>query len=250
MVEHANVIHIDIDPAEIGKNMKTSIPIVGDMKNVLSQMLKSVDYTTPEEWKQQIAKWKEEYAVSVQRFDGYVEPKSFIAHLSEKLRPKAIMCADVGQNQIWCANNYRIRDGRFFTSGGMGTMGYSVPAAAGAKMARPDRDVVAVCGDGSFQMSLNELATIAQENLNVKIIVMRNTVLGMVHELQDMHYGSRYAVTELDTVPDFVKLAQAYGIDSAMAYSNEEAEALAERMMQSDKPFVLICNVHPNTTSR
>ena len=250
VVEHANVIHIDIDPAEIGKNMKTSIPIVGDMKNVLSQMLKSVDYTTPEEWKQQIAKWKEEYAVSVQHFDGYVEPKSFIAHLSEKLRPKAIMCADVGQNQIWCANNYRIRDGRFFTSGGMGTMGYSVPAAAGAKMARPDRDVVAVCGDGSFQMSLNELATIAQENLNVKIIVMRNTVLGMVHELQDMHYGSRYAVTELDTVPDFVNLAQAYGIDSAMAYSNEEAEALAERMMQSDKPFVLICNVHPNTTSR
>ena len=132
-----------------------------------------------------------------QSFEGFVEPKSFISKLSGMVKPKAIMVADVGQNQIWCANNYRIKDGRFFTSGGMGTMGYSVPAAIGAKLARPTRDVIAVCGDGSFQMSMNELATIATEKLNVKIIVMRNTVLGMVHELQDVHYGSRYAVTEL-----------------------------------------------------
>ena len=129
-------------------------------------------------------------------------------------------------------------------------MGYSVPAAIGAKMARPKRDVIAVCGDGSFQMSMNELATIVQENVNIKIIVMRNTVLGMVHELQDVHYGSRYAVTELDTVPDFVKLAQAYGIDSAMADSNEQAEQIARNMLKSDKPFVLVCNVSPKTTSR
>ncbi len=250
VVEHANVIHIDIDPAEIGKNMKTSIPIVGDMKNVLSQLLKDVDYTTPDEWKAQVSEWKKEYAPVPQKFEGYVEPKSFISSLSGMVKPKAIMCADVGQNQIWCANNYRIKDGRFFTSGGMGTMGYSVPAAVGAKIARPNRDVIAVCGDGSFQMSMNELATIAAEGINVKIIVMRNTVLGMVHELQDVHYGSRYAITELSTVPDFVKLAQAYGIDSAMAYSNEEAEKYAAEMLKSDKPFVLVCNVHPNTTSR
>lgn len=249
VVEHANVIHIDIDPAEIGKNMKTSIPIVGDMKNVLGQMLKGVDYTTPSEWREQVSAWKAEYSPKPQVFDGCVEPKSFIASLSGMVRPKAIMVADVGQNQIWCANNYRIRDGRFFTSGGMGTMGYSVPAAAGAKAARPDRDVIAVCGDGSFQMSLNELATIAVEKLNVKIIVMRNTVLGMVHELQDKHYGSRYAITELETIPDFVKLAQAYGIDSAMAHSNEEAEQLAAEMLKHDKPYVLVCNVHPKTTS-
>ena len=166
------------------------------------------------------------------------------------LKPKAVMAADVGQNQIWCANNYRIRDGRFLTSGGMGTMGYSVPAAVGAKLARPSRDVVAVCGDGAFQMSMNELATIAQENLNIKIIVMRNTVLGMVHELQDVHYGSRYAITELDTIPDFVALAKAYGIDSALASSNEEAEEYAKIMLKSDKPFVLVCNIHPKTSSR
>ena len=250
VVEHANVIHIDIDPAEIGKNMKTSIPIVGDMKNVLSQLLKDIDYSTPDEWKAQVDEWKKEFAPVPQRFEGYVEPKSFIASLSGMVKPKAIMCADVGQNQIWCANNYRIKDGRFFTSGGMGTMGYSVPAAAGAKIARPNRDVIAVCGDGSFQMSMNELATIATEGINIKIIVMRNTVLGMVHELQDVHYGSRYAITELETVPDFVKLAGAYGIDSAMAYSNEEAEKYAREMLKSDKPFVLVCNVHPATTSR
>ncbi len=250
VVERANVIHIDIDPAEIGKNMKTTVPIVGDMKNVLGQMLKAVDYTTPEEWTEQIKRWKEEYITVPQTFEGYVEPKSFIAKLSTMLRPKAIMAADVGQNQIWCSNNYRIRDGRFLTSGGMGTMGYSVPAAVGAKIARPSRDVVAVCGDGSFQMSMNELATIAQENLNIKIIVMRNTVLGMVHELQDIHYGSRYAVTELDTVPDFTEIAKAYGIDSAFASSNREAEEYAKSMLKSDKPFVLVCNVHPKTSSR
>ena len=250
VVEHANVIHIDIDPAEIGKNMKTSIPIVGDMKNVLSQLLKDIDYSTPDEWNAQVDEWKKKFAPVPQHFEGYVEPKSFIASLSGMVKPKAIMCADVGQNQIWCANNYRIKDGRFFTSGGMGTMGYSVPAAAGAKIARPNRDVIAVCGDGSFQMSMNELATIATEGINIKIIVMRNTVLGMVHELQDVHYGSRYAITELETVPDFVKLAGAYGIDSAMAYSNEEAEKYAREMLKSDKPFVLVCNVHPATTSR
>ncbi len=249
VVEHANVIHIDIDPAEIGKNMKTSIPIVGDMRNVLNQLLKDIDYKTPSGWIEQVTLWKKEYEPVPDRFDGYVEPKSFIADLSGMVRAKAIMCADVGQNQIWCANNCRLRDGRFFTSGGMGTMGYSVPAAIGAKLARPSRDVIAVCGDGSFQMSMNELATIAVEKLNIKIIIMRNTVLGMVHELQDKFYGSRYAVTELETVPDFVSLAQSYGIEAAYASSNDEALELSKNMLKSDKPFVLVCNVHPGTTS-
>ncbi len=250
LAEHTTVIHIDIDPAEIGKNMKTNIPIVGDMKNVLNQMLKAVDYTAPEEWLAEINGWKRQFAVPYPKFDGYVEPKSFLEKLSGMLRAKAVLIADVGQNQIWCANSYKMSDGRFFTSGGMGTMGYSVPAAVGAKFARPSRDVVAVCGDGSFQMMLNELATIVQNKLNIKIIVMRNTVLGMVHELQDIHYGSRYAVTELSDIPDFQQIAAAYGIDAACASSNEEAEQYAKEMLKSDKPFLLVCNVHPNTPSR
>ncbi len=250
MTQNTTVIHIDIDPAEIGKNMKTNIPIVGDMKNVLSQMLRDVEYTAPDEWNAQIQVWKEELAPEYKSFEGYVEPKSFLEKLSGMLRSKAILIADVGQNQIWCANSYKMSDGRFFTSGGMGTMGYSVPAAIGAKFARPTRDVVAVCGDGSFQMMFNELATIVQNGLNVKIIVMRNTVLGMVHELQDVFYGSRYAVTELDDMPDFTQIAAAYGIDSAVASSNEEAELLAKKMLKSDRSFVLVCNVHPSTPSR
>lgn len=250
LAENTTVIHIDIDPAEIGKNMKTNIPIVGDMKNVLNQMLKAVDYTAPTEWLENIQQWKQTMAVPHQSFEGYVEPKSFLEKLSGMMRTKGILIADVGQNQIWCANNYRLSDGRFFTSGGMGTMGYSVPAAVGAKFARPNRDVVAVCGDGSFQMMFNELATIVQNNLNVKIIVMRNTVLGMVHELQDVFYGSRYAVTELEEKPDFQQIAAAYGIDSACVSDNAAAERTAAAMLKSDKPFLLICNVHPRTPSR
>ncbi len=250
VAEHTTVIHIDIDPAEIGKNMKTNIPIVGDIKNVMSAMLRDVEYTTPQEWLDSVEKWKKDFALPYKRFDGYVEPKSFLEKLSGMMRPKAILIADVGQNQIWCANSYKMSDGRFFTSGGMGTMGYSVPAAIGAKFARPTRDVVAVCGDGSFQMMFNELATIVQNGLNVKIIVMRNTVLGMVHELQDVHYNSRYAVTELDAFPDFRRIAEAYGIESAFVSDNDEAEAAAQKMLKSDKPFLLVCNVHPGTPSR
>ena len=250
VAQNSRVIHIDIDPAEIGKNMKTTIPIVGDLKSVLTQMLKEVSYTAPKEWLEDIASWKKEFAKPHVKFEGYVEPQGFLEKLSEKLDKKSILIADVGQNQIWCANSFKVSDGRFFTSGGMGTMGYSVPAAVGAKFARPSRDVVAVCGDGSFQMSMNELATIAQNHLNVKIMVMRNTVLGMVHELQDFFYGSRYAVTELDEMPDFAKIAAAYGIESAFASSNEEAEMYAEKMLKSNKPFLLVCNVHPNTPSR
>ena len=250
VAKNSRVIHIDIDPAEIGKNMKTTIPIVGDLKNVLAQMLKETSYTAPKEWLDEIAQWKKEFAKPHVKFDGYVEPQGFLEKLSAQLDKKSILIADVGQNQIWCANSFKVADGRFFTSGGMGTMGYSVPAAIGAKFARPSRDVVAVCGDGAFQMSMNELATIAQNHLNVKIIVMRNTVLGMVHELQDFHYNSRYAVTELDEMPDFAKIAAAYGIESAFASSNEEAEMYSEKMLKSDKPFLLVCNVHPNTPSR
>lgn len=249
ITEKAAVIHIDIDPAEIGKNMKTSVPIVGDMKNIITAMNEKVDFRAPEAWVDRINQWKIEFSVEPPLFEGYVEPRSFIGKLSSMLRPKAVLVADVGQNQIWCANNYKIVNGRFLTSGGMGTMGYSVPAALGAKKARPDRDVVAVCGDGSFQMSLNELATIVQNNLGVKIIVMRNKRLGMVRELQDNLYNGRYAITILDDVPDFCKIAEAYGIESAFASTNAEAEQAVLRMLETDKPFLLVCDVHPDTPS-
>ena len=247
----SSIIHIDIDPAEIGKNVEASVPIVGDMKSVISHLCDIIgDYHVPRMWEDTTERWKQELFRIPPRFDGYVEPRSFVARLSEMLPNKSILVADVGQNQIWCANNFRIKEGRFLTTGGMGTMGYSVPAAIGAKFARPDRQVVVVCGDGSFQMGMNELGTIAQNHLNVKIIIMRNDRLGMVRELQKNLYDERYSGVFLDSeAPSFTKIAEAYNIDSAYASSNEEAEKYAQEMIKSDKPFLLVCRVSPDTPS-
>ena len=250
MSENTTVIHIDIDPAEIGKNVKTEIPIVGDMKNVMNMLIDEIgDYQVPKLWQETVKTWKKELFRVPPVFDGFVEPRTLVSHLSSMLRSKAILVADVGQNQIWCANNFRIREGRFLTTGGMGTMGYSIPAAVGAKFARPTRDVVVVCGDGSFQMSMNELATIAGNNLAIKIIIMRNHRLGMVRELQDNHYNKRHSATILQGDPDFLKIAEAYGIDHAEANLNDEAEEIIKKMVKSDKPFILVCNVYPDTPS-
>ena len=250
MSENTTVIHIDIDPAEIGKNVKTEIPIVGDMKNVMNALNENIgDIKAPEEWTETVIRWKSELYQEPPVFDGYVEPRTLVSHLSAMFRSKAILVADVGQNQIWCANNFRIREGRFLTTGGMGTMGYSIPAAVGAKFARPSRDVIVICGDGSFQMSMNELATIAGNKLGIKIIIMRNSRLGMVRELQDMHYNKRHSATILQGDPDFLKIAEAYGIDHAEANSNAEAEEIIRGIVNSDKPFILVCNVYPDTPS-
>ena len=250
MSENTLVIHIDIDPAEIGKNVKTEIPIVGDMKNVMNMLIENIgDYVVPNQWQETVKTWKKDFLSVPPVFDGFVEPRTLIAHLSSMLRSKAILVADVGQNQIWCANNFRIRDGRFLTTGGMGTMGYSIPAAVGAKFARPNRDVVVVCGDGSFQMSMNELATIRGNDLGIKIIIMRNHRLGMVRELQDNYYDCRHSATVLQGDPDFLKIAEAYGIDHAEVSSNAEAEEILKDVVKSDKPFILVCNVYPDTPS-
>ena len=250
MSENTKVIHIDIDPAEIGKNVKTEIPIVGDMKNVINMLLDSIgDYKVTTMWSETVKNWKKDLYREPPVFDGFVEPRTLVGHLSAMFRSKAILVADVGQNQIWCANNFRIREGRFLTTGGMGTMGYSIPAAIGAKFARPDRDVIVICGDGSFQMGLNELATIAGNQLGIKIIIMKNARLGMVRELQDKHYGGRHSATTLNGDPDFLKIADAYGIDHAEAHSNKEAENIIKGIVDSEKPFILVCDVHPDTPS-
>lgn len=245
----SKIIHIDIDPAEIGKNVKTTVPIVGDMKNVIETLLDEIgDYHIPHEWCETYREWKEKLYRTPPVKEGFVEPRSLVAKLSFMMKSKGILVADVGQNQIWCANNFRIREGRFLTTGGMGTMGYSVPAAIGAKLARPTRDVVAVCGDGSFQMNLTELGTIMQNGVDIKIIVMRNNRLGMVRELQTNRYEGRFSATILGD-PDFTKIAEAYGIKTAEVNSNEEAEKIAEEMFKVKEPFILICNVHPDTPS-
>ncbi len=249
ITEKAKVIHIDIDPAEIGKNMKAHIPIVGNIRLVLGSLREKVRYHVPEDWANTVQDWKANLRRCPQPVDGFVEPRTFIRDFSGMLPSKAILVADVGQNQIWCANNFKIREGRFLTTGGMGTMGYSLPAAVGAKVARPSRQVVAVCGDGAFQMCMNELGTIAQNHLGVKIIIMRNIRLGMVRELQDKQYQGRHAATILDETLNFRTIASAYGIPSAEANSNEEALQAARNMLATHGPYLLVCNVSPDTPS-
>ena len=201
-----------MDPAEIGKNIPAHIPLVGDCKHILKELTEKLGSAERADWLAELSEVKNAVPEEDET-EGYVNPKMFIRKLSAKLPDDTICVADVGQNQIWTCNNFRFKRGRFLTSGGMGTMGYSIPAAVGAKFASPDSEVVAVCGDGSFQMQMMELATIVQEKIPVKIILMRNNRLGMVRELQtNLYKDNQTAVNIADGNTDFVALSKSYGI--------------------------------------
>lgn len=236
------VVHIDIDPAEIGKNIEANVPIVGDISLVLEQLLEQVDaFEAPlehKQWRGELDEKRTETAPKPEA-DGYVNPKWFMQTLNKRLPDRSIVVADVGQNQIWTAANISLKDGRFLTSGGMGTMGYSVPAAIGAKTADPTLEVVAVCGDGSFQMEMNEIATAVQHGINIKMIVIRNRFLGMVREVQEASYDKRLIAVSLDGSPDFCGIAKAYGIDCMLVDSEKTAVEGIEKLISSDKPYLL-----------
>lgn len=240
--DNLKVVHIDIDPAEIGKNIGADVPIVGDITLILEQLLDALKASKETfshiAWRDELEKLRNDTEPEKEP-EGYVNPKRFVQTLNRHLPERSIVVADVGQNQIWTAANISLKDGRFLTSGGMGTMGYSLPAAIGAKCADPSRCVVAVCGDGSFQMEFAEIATAVQHNVNVKIIVMRNRFLGMVREVQERSYNGRLIAVDLDGSPDFIKIADAYGIESFFADSDEKAEEGIVKMLTSDKPFLL-----------
>ncbi len=237
------VIHIDIDPAEIGKNLAVNIPIVGDITLVLGQLIEAVKrQMSHSQWIAELDAQRGDNPI-VPAAQGYINPKQFMQILDKALPDNSVVVADVGQNQIWAASNITFHGGRFLTSGGMGTMGYSVPAAIGAKAAAPDREVVAVCGDGSFQMQMMELATAVQHGINIKVVVMRNNCLGMVRELQERGYDNRLTAVSLDGSPRFTAIAGAYGIDSMTADSPESAAEAVERMIKSPKPFLIEVSV-------
>jgi acetolactate synthase-1/2/3 large subunit len=230
------VIHIDIDPAEIGKNLPVNIPVVGDLKAVLTQLSEIIETDENDDW---IENCRSGFQPPMYESKTGVNPAAFLEELSKLLPKNCVISADVGQNQIWTANNIKLNGGRFITSGGMGTMGYSVPAAIGAKSAAPDAEVIAICGDGSFQMQMMELATMLQHGINVKIIIMANNRLGMVREVQTNNYDNRLVAIFLDGSPDFVKLADAYGIKGEYVNSISEAENALKNLINSDKPYVL-----------
>ncbi len=238
-LSNVSVIHIDIDPAEIGKNLPATTPIVGDLKVVLKQLSDVTPKLSHEEWVGELTDVKNREKVVPASEKGYVNPKAFIQKLNERLDAKSVVVADVGQNQIWTANNIFLTEGRFLTSGGMGTMGYSLPAAIGAKLASPESQVVAVCGDGSFQMQMMELATAVQHGINVKVIVMVNNYLGMVRELQEIHYGNRLIGVDITGSPSFDKIAEAYGITAENVTDIEGAGKAIDNMLASDKPYLL-----------
>ncbi len=246
--DNLTVVHIDIDPAEIGKNIDANVPIVGDITLVLGQLLEQFgeeESFSHAEWKAELDGYRNDPEPEKVP-EGYVNPKWFIRTLDKFLPAHSVVVADVGQNQIWTAANISLTDGRFLTSGGMGTMGYSVPAAIGAKCADPSAEVVAVCGDGSFQMEFMELATAIQHGINIKIIVMRNHYLGMVREVQQRTYDNRLIGVSLDGSPSFTAIADAYGIENAVADSEDSAVEGIKRLISSDKPFLLEVSV-PDT---
>ena len=233
------VVHIDIDPAEIGKNIEAHIPIVGDISLVLGQLLEQ--FTQPldhSEWKAELDALRTEKPTQPAPA-GCVNPKEFIKTLDRFLPEHSVVVADVGQNQIWTAANITLNDGRFLTSGGMGTMGYSIPAAVGAKAADPQAQVIAICGDGSFQMSLMELATAVQHEINIKVIIMRNNYLGMVRELQEKAYDGRLTAVSLDGSPSITAIADAYGIENVLVDSPDKMEDAIKHLIFSEKPFLI-----------
>ena len=249
LAETTKIIHIDIDPAEIGKNIKTNIPLVGDCKTILKDLTDCIENAEHARWLDELNTVKNTIPVEDET-EGYVNPKMFMRKLSAALPENTVCVADVGQNQIWACNNFEMKKGRFLTSGGMGTMGYAVPCAIGAKMASPDSDVVAVCGDGSFQMQMMELATIVQEKLPVKIIVMRNNRLGMVRELQTKNYADNQTAVHLtEGNPDFTAVAKAYGIEAECVNTMAEAEKAIERLSASKGAYFLECNVFKNEST-
>ncbi len=249
IAEQAKIVHIDVDPAEIGKNMRVNVPIVGDIRQVLTALTELVEPADCKEWRQKVLQYKTQFVPRGQDRDDAVEPRSFLRTLSKLTDRDAILTADPGQCQIWTAINFTQREGRFLTSGGLGTMGYALPAALGAKLAKPRRQVVAVCGDGAFQMSLCELATVCACHVPLKVVVMDNRRLGMVREYQNRQYNGRHIATHMDGNPDFVALCKAYGIPAFRAENNAQAEELAREMLASPGPYVLVCRVDPDTPS-
>jgi acetolactate synthase-1/2/3 large subunit len=236
---HAKIIHIDVDPAEIGKNKAIDVPIVGDARAVLQAMLQKIQKRGGREnWLEKIRMWKKKHPLKY-RDDGKLRPQFIIQQLSDLLKGEGIIVSEVGQNQMWTAQYYCFRRPRsWLTSGGLGTMGYGFPASMGAHYARPDEVVFDVAGDGSFQMNIQELGTVSHYKIPVKVAILNNMFLGMVRQWQELFYDRRYSFTELPSV-DFVKIAAAYGVDGMRVESPDGVREALSTAIETEGPFVM-----------
>jgi acetolactate synthase-1/2/3 large subunit len=242
----ARFIHVDLDPAEIAKNVAVAVPIVGDARKVLAALLVEVkklelspDRHLP--WMEQVEAWKRNHPLVVRDSeDGEIMPEAAVAKIWEVTRGEAIVCTEVGQHQMWAAQHYLSRyPRRFISSGGLGTMGFGFPAAIGAQVACPGSLVIDIAGDGSFQMTLQELATAVQHCLPVKVCIINNQYLGMVRQWQELFWGKRYSNTCIECQPDFVKLAEAYGAEGYRATRPEDLEEVLQVAFASERPAVI-----------
>jgi acetolactate synthase-1/2/3 large subunit len=236
---HAKIIHIDIDPAEIGKNKRVDVPVVGDVKAVLQDMLSMLKKNgQTDAWLKKIKHWKQHHPLKCPQ-DGRLHPQFVIRQMSELLKGNAIIVSEVGQNQMWTAQHYCFKNPRtWITSGGLGTMGYGLPAAMGAHFARPDLPVFDVAGDGSIQMNIQEFGTISHNQIPVKIAILNNRFLGMVRQWQELFYDRRYSFTELPPV-EFVNIANAYGIEGVKVESPDDVMPALRAALDCDGPFVM-----------
>ena len=249
----AKILHIDIDPAEIEKNKKVDVPIVGDLKNVLTELNKELTQLKHDEWLEKVKGWKKEYPLVYRKVgDDKLIPQEVLSELDNILKGDGIVVTDVGQHQMWTAQymTYTNPD-TIVTSGGAGTMGFGLPAAIGAQVAKPDRKVVLVVGDGGFQMTFQELMMIKQYNLPVKVLLINNSFLGMVRQWQEIFNDKRYSFVNLDYNPDFIKIGEAYGIKSVTLRTKEDLKNKLKGLIESDEGVLINCivekeeNVYP-----
>lgn len=236
---YAKIIHIDIDPSSISKNVSIDIPIVGDAKNILGAMRPQIKKNNRTPWLKKINEWRSSHPLKYE--SGGIKPQYIIEKLSELTQGKdAVIATDVGQHQMWAALYYKFRSPRsFISSGGLGTMGFGLPAAIGAQLGRPESQVYLITGDGSFQMNIQELATLKNHRLPVKIILLNNSYLGMVRQWQDLFLNKRYANTDMSDNPDFVKIIEGFGIKAHRVSCLGDIDSALAEMVASDEAMVI-----------
>lgn len=244
----AKIIQLDIDKAEINKNVKIDSYILGDLKSTLKTLTDAVEKADHAEWIAQVNEWGKNSSVSeTPKSDEYAHPYHVIEAVRAITKDSDIIVTDVGQHQMWVSQKYRFEEPRTWcTSGGLGTMGYGLGAAVGSAVAHPEKTVVLFTGDGSFHMNLNELATVCSYNLNIKVIVMNNTVLGMVRQWQKLFYGRRFSQTDPHRKTDFAKLAEAFGIRGMRIHNDDDAEAVLAQAFSTNDPVVIDCRISPD----
>ncbi|HHI97841.1 MAG TPA: acetolactate synthase large subunit, partial [Thermodesulfatator atlanticus] len=251
----AKIVHIDIDPTSIQKNVRVDVPIVGDCKRSLARLLEIIkEVGRPsklwkeqfKEWWEQIDIWKRRYPLTYKQDGNHIKPQFVIEKLYELTKGEAIVCTEVGQNQMWTAQFYKFDKPRtLLSSGGLGTMGYGFPAAIGAQMANPDKLVLDIAGDGSIQMNIQEMATAMDQRLPIKVIILNNGYLGMVRQWQELFYDRRYSAVQFATIPDFVKLAEAYGAVGFRATKPEEVEPTLKKALETNNLVLVDIHIAP-----